>query len=88
MIQNETRFKSDYFVIISVRKWKKKSTLGGAGKWEFEVGEQLGPRMLESEGLMESNTNVRMVFHSLTNKMKFINRNEYQILFNRFCSFF
>ncbi|XP_060564139.1 protein DPCD-like [Ruditapes philippinarum] len=42
---------------LIVRKWKKKSTLGGAVKWEFEVGEQLGPRMLEADGLMESNVN-------------------------------
>ncbi|XP_053407479.1 protein DPCD-like isoform X2 [Mercenaria mercenaria] len=44
-------------MIQDVRKWKKKSTLGGAGKWEFEVGEQLAPPMLEAQGLMESNTN-------------------------------
>lgn len=42
---------------LVVRKWKKMSTLGGTGKWEFEVGEQFAPRMLEAEGLMESNTN-------------------------------
>ena len=43
---------------LVVRKWRKKGTLGGAGKWEFEVGEQLMPRNLDSEGLMESMSNV------------------------------
>jgi len=44
--------------LFSVRKWKKTSTIGGTGGWEFEVGEPLGPRNLESAGLMESNANV------------------------------
>ena len=45
-----------------VRKWRKKGSLGGAGKWEFEVGEQLMPRNLDSEGLMESLSNVSTIF--------------------------
>ncbi|KAL4231289.1 hypothetical protein ACF0H5_008869 [Mactra antiquata] len=42
---------------LVVRKWKKKSTLGGAGNWEYEVGEQLATKNIQAEGLMESNTN-------------------------------
>ena len=41
-----------------MRKWRKKGTLGGAGRWEIEVGEQSAPINLEMEGLMESNINV------------------------------
>lgn len=43
-----------------MRKWKNKATLGvKATKWEFEVGEQLVPRNLDSEGMLESSANVR-----------------------------
>ncbi|KAK3758085.1 hypothetical protein RRG08_006660 [Elysia crispata] len=42
---------------LLVRKWRKKGTLGGAGRWEIEVGEQSAPINLEMEGLMESNIN-------------------------------
>lgn len=43
-----------------MRKWKNKATLGVKGtKWEFEVGEQLVPRNLDSEGMLESSANVR-----------------------------
>ena len=41
-----------------MRKWKKRSTLGGQGKWEVEVGEQTVPVNLDVEGLVESNVNV------------------------------
>lgn len=45
---------------VLVRKWKKKETLGvKETKWEFEVGEQLVPRNLDSEGMLESSANVR-----------------------------
>lgn len=45
---------------VLVRKWKKKATLGvKETKWEFEVGEQLVPRNLDSEGMLESSANVR-----------------------------
>ena len=44
--------------LLPVRKWKKKGSLGGAGKWDFEVGAQLGPRNLDAEGMMESSINV------------------------------
>ena len=47
---------------VAVRKWRRKGTLGGAGKWEFEVGEQLMPRNLDSEGLMESTSNVSLAY--------------------------
>ncbi|KAL5022629.1 hypothetical protein ScPMuIL_001784 [Solemya velum] len=42
---------------LIIRKWKKKGTLGAAEKWEFEVGEQLGPKNLEMEGFIESSSN-------------------------------
>lgn len=43
-----------------MRKWKNKATLGvKATKWEFEVGEQLVARNLDSEGMLESSANVR-----------------------------
>lgn len=43
-----------------MRKRKNKATLGvKETKWEFEVGEQLVPRNLDSEGMLESSANVR-----------------------------
>ncbi|GFS02655.1 protein DPCD-like [Elysia marginata] len=42
---------------LIVRKWRKKGTLGGAGRWEMEIGEQSVPINLEVEGLMESSLN-------------------------------
>ena len=30
-------------------------------KWEFEIGEQMAPRNLDAEGLMESTSNVGIV---------------------------
>ncbi|XP_038070486.1 protein DPCD-like [Patiria miniata] len=43
---------------LLVRKWKTKTTLGGAGKWEFEIGEQLClAASLEVEPLRESSLN-------------------------------
>uniref|UniRef100_A0A0B6ZF72 Protein DPCD n=2 Tax=Arion vulgaris TaxID=1028688 RepID=A0A0B6ZF72_9EUPU len=43
---------------LLLRKWKRKSTLGGVGKWEYEIGEQPTPLLnLDTEGLVESNTN-------------------------------
>ena len=44
--------------MILVRKWRKKGTLGDAGKWEFEVGENMQSRNIDSEGLTESSSNV------------------------------
>lgn len=43
-----------------MRKWRKKGTLGGLAKWEFEIGEPPASSIanLESEGLVESNVNV------------------------------
>ncbi|KAK2151642.1 hypothetical protein LSH36_356g06029 [Paralvinella palmiformis] len=41
-----------------LRKWHKKGTLGGATKWEYEVGEDLMlAKPLLTEGLMESSSN-------------------------------
>ncbi|XP_011423586.3 protein DPCD [Magallana gigas] len=43
---------------LILRKWKNKATLGvKATKWEFEVGEQLVARNLDSEGMLESSAN-------------------------------
>ncbi|KAK3589438.1 hypothetical protein CHS0354_020773 [Potamilus streckersoni] len=42
---------------LVVRKWRRKGTIGGIGKWEFEVGEELMVRNLESEGLIETSSN-------------------------------
>ena len=44
--------------LSAVRKWKVKRPLGGAGKWEYEVGEDLSPKRPDSEGLTESIANV------------------------------
>ena len=43
---------------ISVRKWKKKSGLGKAGRWEFEIGEDIRPVNLDLENITESRGNV------------------------------
>ena len=46
---------------FSVRKWKKKGTFGGpAERWEYEVGEQIVPTTVETEGLVVSSSNVRI----------------------------
>ncbi|XP_031552858.1 protein DPCD-like [Actinia tenebrosa] len=42
---------------LIVRKFKKRSTLGKEGKWEYEVGEDLRPMNADSEHIMESVTN-------------------------------
>ncbi|KAH3705294.1 protein DPCD-like [Dreissena polymorpha] len=42
---------------LVVRKWRRSSVLGGQGRWEFEVGEQLAPRSVNTEGLVESMSN-------------------------------
>ncbi|XP_070541053.1 protein DPCD-like [Ptychodera flava] len=42
---------------LLVRKWKKKSVLGGEGKWEFEIGEPLSQVSLETVSLRESSSN-------------------------------
>ena len=44
--------------VISVRKWKKKSGLGKARKWEFEIGEDIRPVNLDLENITESRGNV------------------------------
>ena len=41
-----------------VRKWKKKSSLGKEGKWEFEIGEDVRPVNLDLENITESRGNV------------------------------
>nr|XP_006819551.1 PREDICTED: protein DPCD-like [Saccoglossus kowalevskii] len=45
---------------LLVRKWRNKSTLGGDGKWEFEVGEIFRPVNLDVDLFRENNSNVRM----------------------------
>ncbi|ESO93099.1 hypothetical protein LOTGIDRAFT_119809 [Lottia gigantea] len=42
---------------LIVRKWRKKGTLGGVGNWDYEIGEELVPRRLDSEGMVESTAN-------------------------------
>ncbi|XP_067035258.1 protein DPCD-like isoform X1 [Acropora muricata] len=42
---------------LLVRKWKKKSGLGKAGKWEFEIGEDIRPVNLDLENITESRGN-------------------------------
>ncbi|XP_022097728.1 protein DPCD-like [Acanthaster planci] len=55
---------------LLVRKWRTKTTLGAAGKWEFEIGEQLRPvPSLEAEHLRESNLNP--IFMRKDNKQNF-----------------
>ena len=41
-----------------MRKWNRKTQLGGQGQWDFEVGEQVQPLNLDSAGMMESSSNV------------------------------
>ena len=36
----------------------KKRALGGPGKWEYEVGEDLSPKRGDADGLTESIANV------------------------------
>ena len=45
-------------LLIAVRKWNKIGTLGGPGKWEFEVGEDVRPMGMASAGFAESSSNV------------------------------
>lgn len=43
---------------LVARKWRRKGKFGSKETtWEFEVGEQLGPKHLDSEGLIESSSN-------------------------------
>lgn len=42
---------------LQVRKWKKKSTLGREGKWDYEIGEDLRPVNLDMENISESRGN-------------------------------
>ncbi|XP_025093452.1 protein DPCD-like [Pomacea canaliculata] len=42
---------------LFVRKWRKKGTLGGSGKWETEVGDETLLRNLEVDGMMENYSN-------------------------------
>lgn len=44
-----------------MRKWKKKSTLGREGKWDYEIGEDLRPVNLDMENISESRGNVSMM---------------------------
>ena len=42
----------------TVRKWRRRGTLGGQGKWETEVGDDSPLRNVEVEGMVENSTNV------------------------------
>ena len=49
-----------------MRKWHKKSPIGGATKWEYEVGEDLMiPKPVAAEGLMESSSNVSVLMKGI-----------------------
>ena len=51
-----------YLFFNTVRKWKKTSTLGNEGKWEYEIGEDLRPVSLGSEHICESRSNVSFIW--------------------------
>ena len=57
-----------------MRKWRRKLnsfSTKNPEQWQFEIGEQLAPRNLESAGLMESLSNVSYeicVYNSITGK--------------------
>jgi len=57
----------NYF--IPVRKWKKKSSVGREGKWEYEIGEDMRPVNLDVENISESRGNVS----ACTNTVCFFN---------------
>ncbi|KAK7482052.1 hypothetical protein BaRGS_00026744 [Batillaria attramentaria] len=42
---------------LVVRKWRKRGTMGGIGKWETEVGDDSGMKNLEVEGMVENSSN-------------------------------
>ena len=46
-----------------MRKWKKAGRLGGAGQWEYEVGENPLPVAMDPSGVTESANNVRYVYY-------------------------
>lgn len=49
-------------IVLSVRKWKTKTTLGADKKWEFEVGEDLSvPSPMETSCIVESRSNVSLL---------------------------
>ena len=45
--------------LLTVRKWRSSGRLGGANRWEFEIGEQTNPLDRELDGLREDASNVR-----------------------------
>lgn len=47
---------------FSVRKLKVKPLTGGVGKWEFEVGQDVQRPNLDSEGIVESSSNVISIY--------------------------
>ncbi|KAG5447157.1 Protein dpcd [Clonorchis sinensis] len=59
--EDETELVEEYDVktqCLLTRKWKKKTTLGGDGKWDFEVGEP--PTLFNPlDEITEANTNPR-----------------------------
>ena len=61
-------------MIVVVRKLGKKGTIGGATKWEIEVGQDTLPcNRTESEGIVESSSNVCQFFY-ITQMSSFILR--------------
>lgn len=49
------------FTFNSVRKFRKKSSLGSSGKWEYEIGEGSNMPNLEELSIRESNTAVSTI---------------------------
>ena len=47
---------------IPVRKWKRTSSVGREGKWEYEIGEDMRSVNLDVENISESRGNVSLVF--------------------------
>lgn len=47
---------------LSVRKWRKKSTLGAQLPWEFEIGQMdVGMKVAVAEDLTENSNNVKIL---------------------------
>lgn len=43
--------------VLIVRKWRRKTTLGGAASWDFEVGEDVLPAAVKPDEMRESSQN-------------------------------
>ncbi|EDV20765.1 uncharacterized protein TRIADDRAFT_31259 [Trichoplax adhaerens] len=60
--KNHTEMAEEYDMAtfdLSVRKFRKKSTLGSSGQWEYEIGEATNITNIEELSIRESNTTPR-----------------------------